>query len=473
MRHKIARAAAFIILVSCSTTAQATTAADVEFGLSQATLNRVSRPWAIGLTGGAGVRLALNDHWWLRLGLDWHRLWNDTVSTHSLKLPHPNTRSDSVWTTASLSLAAIRAFDVFPSLAPYGGLGLGWSSWRIETYPNYDPIFAPDANGKFKSFRADELTALAVLGIEPVLTGPLRLRAQVGFDFLTGFGAHFANSVNDRRSRGQFSLSLGLTLPLSGPQLSSPRGPKRPQPGSVTAPTKPQVAPAAAPSTSNPGDEDHDGVDDAHDHCPKTPVGAVVDRTGCPLDGDGDGVFDGLDHCPGTLPEDRTRVDSTGCVPQLAETTHVAVAVADADSDGVNDDRDQCPDTPHGLEVDSTGCLVMTQLDRRLILHVVYVPGTTDPDPQSVRILNDLAIRLRNAPNVHATVAGFTDDIGEAEANRKVSQKRADKVRVYLIGKGIMARRITAIGRGETGFIADNATALGRRHNRRIEISFK
>lgn len=60
-------------------------------------------------------------------------------------------------------------------------------------------------------------------------------------------------------------------------------------------------------------------------------------------DSDGDGVLDDRDQCPNTPPG--TRVDSTGCPVPL-----------DSDGDGVTDDRDQCPNTPAGTQVDSSGC---------------------------------------------------------------------------------------------------------------------
>ena len=275
------------------------------------------------------------------------------------------------------------------------------------------------------------------------------------------------------------------------------------------------IAPPAGPP-----DSDGDGIADLHDHCRATPHGATVDEMGCPHDEDNDGVYDGIDRCPGTMAVVGVVVDSTGCpsdadgdgVPDhhdLCPDTPPGVSVtprgcpADADSDGVPDYLDQCPDTPSGidvtstgcepdgdgdgipdprdlcphtpkgLKVDETGCLVMTQLHRRLILHVDYAPGTTDPDRLSLRVLDDLALRLAEDPGVVAIVEGFTDNIGLDSANLAVSQKRADKIAQYLTKKGVKADRIESHGRGESHFIADNATAAGRRKNRRIEISFR
>jgi OmpA-OmpF porin, OOP family len=95
------------------------------------------------------------------------------------------------------------------------------------------------------------------------------------------------------------------------------------------------------PSPSPAIDSDRDGVPDAVDKCPNTPLGAHVDATGCPLDSDGDGVPDGIDQCPNT--PTGVHVDAKGCP-------------VDSDGDGVPDGIDQCPNTPPGVTVDATGC---------------------------------------------------------------------------------------------------------------------
>ena len=82
-----------------------------------------------------------------------------------------------------------------------------------------------------------------------------------------------------------------------------------------------------------PSDTDQDGVPDASDFCPGTPVGESVDADGCSasqLDSDGDGVSDALDLCPGTPPG--TAVDGDGCP--------LPAGPVDADGDGVPADQD-------------------------------------------------------------------------------------------------------------------------------------
>jgi OmpA-OmpF porin, OOP family len=70
----------------------------------------------------------------------------------------------------------------------------------------------------------------------------------------------------------------------------------------------------------------------------------------------------------------------------------------------------------------------------------------------------------------HYEIAGHTDDIGSDEDNMKLSTRRAESVRAYMILKGVDAERLTAVGYGETHPIGDNTTARGRASNRRIEF---
>jgi OOP family OmpA-OmpF porin len=70
-------------------------------------------------------------------------------------------------------------------------------------------------------------------------------------------------------------------------------------------------------------------------------------------------------------------------------------------------------------------------------------------------------------------VAGHTDQRASAEYNEKLSRRRADAVRDYLIGKGVSADRLSAAGYGETKPVADNNTEAGRQQNRRVEFAAK
>jgi len=77
---------------------------------------------------------------------------------------------------------------------------------------------------------------------------------------------------------------------------------------------------------------------------------------------------------------------------------------------------------------------------------------------------------LKAFPQVNIEVCGFTDNAGNAAANRKLSLRRAETVRAYLILRGIDPSRINAVGKGGEEPVTDNGTPEGRAFNRRIEI---
>jgi outer membrane protein OmpA-like peptidoglycan-associated protein len=67
-------------------------------------------------------------------------------------------------------------------------------------------------------------------------------------------------------------------------------------------------------------------------------------------------------------------------------------------------------------------------------------------------------------------VEGHTDNVGGDEINQKLSEKRAETVRGYLVQQGLPDANVTAQGFGKTAPVADNSTAAGRQQNRRVEI---
>jgi outer membrane protein OmpA-like peptidoglycan-associated protein len=88
----------------------------------------------------------------------------------------------------------------------------------------------------------------------------------------------------------------------------------------------------------------------------------------------------------------------------------------------------------------------------------------------SIPQLNELAAYLIENKEINAEIIGHTDADGDAEANRKLSQDRAEEVRQYLIQNGVEAQRVKATGKGESEPVADNKTAEGRAMNRRVEV---
>lgn len=90
----------------------------------------------------------------------------------------------------------------------------------------------------------------------------------------------------------------------------------------------------------------------------------------------------------------------------------------------------------------------------------------------SYGILNDVASILKANPQIkRIRIEGHTDAIGTDAYNMKLSQRRANSVRDYLIQQGISADRLEAVGYGKSRPIAPNNTAAGRAQNRRVEFN--
>ena len=73
-------------------------------------------------------------------------------------------------------------------------------------------------------------------------------------------------------------------------------------------------------------------------------------------------------------------------------------------------------------------------------------------------------------PNLQVQVEGYTDNIGTDEYNQKLSERRADGVRDYLVSQSVTDNNVTAKGFGKADPVADNSTNDGRAKNRRVEL---
>jgi OmpA-OmpF porin, OOP family len=265
---------------------------------------------------------------------------------------------------------------------------------------------------------------------------------DIGAGYLFPFNRHIAlraearhrTDQHDRKQAGvnpgsgAFSdglLNIGLLFPMGLPK-----------------PVEEEEMEVVEPVVVDDVDSDGDGVPDSRDQCPDTPPGTVVNDVGCPLDSDGDGVPDEIDECPNTPPG--SAVLANGCALQ-----------------------GDCRTPRAGEQVDENGCAV----DQKFVLRGVKFEFDSERlTPEALNILNDVATTLQAYPNVDVELEGHTDSIGSDAYNQGLSERRANSVKTYLVGRGVDARRMTPVGYGEAMPIADNNTEEGRDENRRVEL---
>jgi OOP family OmpA-OmpF porin len=90
--------------------------------------------------------------------------------------------------------------------------------------------------------------------------------------------------------------------------------------------------------------------------------------------------------------------------------------------------------------------------------------------PEGRAKLDDLVGKVKGI-NLEVIIAvGHTDSVGTDAYNQKLSVRRAEAVKAYLVSKGIEKNRVYTEGKGEKQPVADNKTAEGRAKNRRVEI---
>ena len=90
--------------------------------------------------------------------------------------------------------------------------------------------------------------------------------------------------------------------------------------------------------------------------------------------------------------------------------------------------------------------------------------------PEGKAKLDDLIGKIQGI-NLEVIIAvGHTDSVGSDTYNQKLSIRRSEAVKAYLVSKGIEKNRVYTEGKGEKQPVADNKTAEGRAKNRRVEI---
>lgn len=207
-------------------------------------------------------------------------------------------------------------------------------------------------------------------------------------------------------------------------------------------------------------DTDRDGLIDPNDSCPKD-VGPHENK-GCPdTDQDGDSVVDRLD----------------GCADKAGPAENKGCPWPDGDGDGVSDFEDNCPKEAGVKE--NQGCpaatkqLVIITKEKLIIKDKVFFDtGRATIQKKSNALLDQIASVLTQHPEIALVqIEGHTDNVGNAERNKTLSQDRANSVKAYLVKKGIDEKRLVTMGFGQEKPADTNDTPAGRESNRRVEFN--
>jgi len=106
----------------------------------------------------------------------------------------------------------------------------------------------------------------------------------------------------------------------------------------------------------------------------------------------------------------------------------------------------------------------------RLTIRVNFDFDKSNIRKEDVADLDKAVAFVKKYPDAKVDVEGHTDSRGTDKYNQKLSERRANAVKKYLVDKGEKSDRITAVGKGEAEPIADNKTDKGRFENRRVEV---
>lgn len=228
-------------------------------------------------------------------------------------------------------------------------------------------------------------------------------------------------------------------------------------------------------------DSDGDGIVDKNDKCPN--VSGLAEFDGC-ADSDGDGIPNPDDSCPdeagkaefdGCPDSDNDGIADTNdeCPDEKGPEANNGCPWPDSDGDGVLDKDDQCPEK---AGVDSNfGCPKLTEKKQKELNQyaktINFDTGKSSITNDSEEALKAILAILEEYPNAKFSVDGYTDSVGRAAYNKKLSKERAASVVSYLTSNGVDASRLESNGYGEENPVGNNKTAAGRAKNRRVEIN--
>jgi outer membrane protein OmpA-like peptidoglycan-associated protein len=101
---------------------------------------------------------------------------------------------------------------------------------------------------------------------------------------------------------------------------------------------------------------------------------------------------------------------------------------------------------------------------------ILFETNSSTLNSTSQDALTKFSQSLQNNPETNVAISGHTDNTGSDAINQPLSERRAESVSNFLVGKGVSRSRLTTVGNGSHQPVADNNTSAGRAQNRRVEV---
>jgi OOP family OmpA-OmpF porin len=124
------------------------------------------------------------------------------------------------------------------------------------------------------------------------------------------------------------------------------------------------------------------------------------------------------------------------------------------------------------MKQDVTASNLSEALNREghVALYINFDTGKSTVKAESGPIIQQIVEMMKANPEVKISVEGHTDNVGNPESNKMLSEDRAKAVVAAIVAQGIDPKRLSSVGHGQDKPIADNKTEEGRAKNRRVEL---
>ncbi|MCE0496309.1 OmpA family protein [Vibrio salinus] len=140
----------------------------------------------------------------------------------------------------------------------------------------------------------------------------------------------------------------------------------------------------------------------------------------------------------------------------------------DIDKDGVINARDRCESTETGAKINNNGCGHTFGKNEKKQLHILFAHNSSVINPIFAGQIKEMAAFLADYPSTSIEINGYASKVGDENSNLKLSEKRAQEVKKWLINYGVAPSRIRIVGHGESNLVIDDDSEFAATKNRRV-----